>query len=129
MIAPFYRMEFDNCQGRLRFCLPERGCDRPAKRGENRCMKMEMAAMGVGRRRCKAIDLDKEFQFCIYGKELSDSREISMTSSEKKQIQVKSDRMDAAGVSDPGRMRSQNEDSIFIDEAGAFVRLSGSQAF
>lgn len=47
-----------------------------------------------------------------------------MTSSEKKQIQVKSDRMHAAGVSDPGRMRPQNEDSIFIDEAGAFVLLA-----
>ena len=47
-----------------------------------------------------------------------------MTSSEKKQIQVKSDLMHAAGVSDPGRMRSQNEDSIFLDEEGAFVLLA-----
>lgn len=47
-----------------------------------------------------------------------------MSLNETKRIQVRSDLMHAAGVSDPGRARSGNEDAIFLDDAGAFVLLA-----
>ena len=47
-----------------------------------------------------------------------------MSLNQTKRIQVRSDLMHAAGVSDPGRMRSGNEDAIYLDDAGTFVLLA-----
>jgi PPM family protein phosphatase len=47
-----------------------------------------------------------------------------MTGNGQKKILVKTETLHAAGVSDPGRKRSENEDSIFLDENGTFVLLA-----
>ncbi|MBW1841707.1 MAG: serine/threonine-protein phosphatase [Deltaproteobacteria bacterium] len=39
-------------------------------------------------------------------------------------FRVKGPHFDAIGISDPGRARSENEDSIYLDEAGQFVLLA-----
>lgn len=41
-----------------------------------------------------------------------------------KLLRVASDLIEACGVSDPGRQRTNNEDSILLDEDGAFVLLA-----
>ena len=38
-------------------------------------------------------------------------------------LQVQSEHLVASGVSDPGRLRAENEDSIWLDEKGHFVLL------
>ena len=39
-------------------------------------------------------------------------------------IQVKTPRVVACGISDPGRLRTENQDSIFLDEKGNFMLLA-----
>lgn len=47
-----------------------------------------------------------------------------MNQSDKSHLQVKTNLISAYGVSDPGRQRSHNEDSIFIDGQGQFLLLA-----
>ncbi len=47
-----------------------------------------------------------------------------MNSPQRTQTQIQNDIMEAVGVSDPGRVRSENQDSIFLDPAGAFLLVA-----
>lgn len=47
-----------------------------------------------------------------------------MNTSGRVHIQVKGAYFDASGVSDPGRLRSENEDAIYLDRGGHFVLLA-----
>lgn len=47
-----------------------------------------------------------------------------MNDSGRSKVFVKSDFMVACGISDPGRHRAENEDSIFLDENGKFLLLA-----
>ena len=47
-----------------------------------------------------------------------------MKSDEHVRIQVETSIVVATGISDPGRIRSENEDSIMLDESGNFMLLA-----
>jgi serine/threonine protein phosphatase PrpC len=47
-----------------------------------------------------------------------------MTSNGAIYLHVKTPHFEAIGISDPGRARSENEDTIYVDEAGNFVLLA-----
>jgi len=44
--------------------------------------------------------------------------------SERVYTQINTDSVVAYGISDPGRVRKENEDSIFLDKGGSFVLLA-----
>lgn len=47
-----------------------------------------------------------------------------MNTSGRVHIQVKGTYFDASGISDPGRLRSENQDAIYLDKEGHFVLLA-----
>nr|MBC8433659.1 hypothetical protein [Candidatus Desulfatibia vada] len=47
-----------------------------------------------------------------------------MKSDEQVHFKVETARIAATGISDTGNVRSENEDSIFLDEAGTFLLLA-----
>ena len=47
-----------------------------------------------------------------------------MNSPQRTQTHISNDIMEAAGVSDPGRVRTENQDSIHLDPAGTFVLVA-----
>jgi len=47
-----------------------------------------------------------------------------MNSPQRTQQRIKTDIMEAVGVSDPGRVRSENQDTIYLDPAGGFLLVA-----
>ena len=47
-----------------------------------------------------------------------------MNDSQRSQMTTQSSRVEAAGISDPGKARSENQDAIFLDESGTFMLLA-----
>ncbi len=47
-----------------------------------------------------------------------------MNSRQRVQVQSKNDVMEAVGVSDTGRVRTENQDSIFVDPSGTFLLVA-----
>jgi protein phosphatase len=47
-----------------------------------------------------------------------------MNAPQRTQTKIQNDIMEAAGVSDPGRVRTENQDSMYVDPAGAFLLVA-----
>lgn len=58
------------------------------------------------------------------GAESMATRSCRMSPSERTQIQVQNEVMEAAGVTDPGLVRSENQDAIYLDPSGTFLLVA-----
>jgi PPM family protein phosphatase len=47
-----------------------------------------------------------------------------MNDTQRSQMTTQSSRLEGAGISDPGKVRTENQDAIFLDESGTFMLLA-----